>query len=158
MPSASKPFGVFVVAQLIMTIKHTILYAENDFDDFYLLKTAFEYVRPDIDLIHVGDGWELLEHLQNLKLPSLYPALILLDINMEGIGGKETLKLLKATKRYSGIPVAMFTSSRSETDRVFCKEYDINMITKPSSFDDLLEEAKRFGAMCDELKMVKNEQ
>ncbi|KAJ1498346.1 hypothetical protein HMI54_012744 [Coelomomyces lativittatus] len=141
-----------------MIIKHTILYAENDFDDYYLLKTAFEYVRPDIELVHVEDGWELLQYLQNLKLPSLYPALILLDINMEGIGGKETLKLLKANKRYSSIPVTMFTSSRSELDRTFCREYSINMVTKPSAFDDLLDQAKKFGAMCDEFVMVKQEQ
>ena len=141
-----------------MIIKHTILYAENDFDDYYLLKTAFEYVRTDIELIHVEDGWELLQYLQNIKLPSLYPALILLDINMEGIGGRETLKLLKANKRYSSIPVTMFTSSRSELDRTFCREYDIDMVTKPSAFDDLIEQAKRFGAMCDEFAMVKQEQ
>lgn len=132
-----------------MTIKHTIIYAENDFDDYYLLKTAFEYVRPDIDLIHVDDGWELLQYLQNIKLSSLYPSLILLDINMEGIGGKETLKLLKATKRYSQIPVAMFTSSRNNQDKQFCSEYGIDMITKPSSFDALTEQAKKFGERCD---------
>ena len=140
-----------------MTIKHTILYAENDFDDFYLLRTAFEYVRRDINLVHVNDGWELLEYLQNIKLPSLYPELILLDINMEGVGGKETLKLLKSTRRYSNIPVAMFTSSRSKDDQSFCKDYGIEMITKPSSFEDLMEQAKKFGEMCDALSLVKHE-
>ena len=58
-------------------IKHTIVYAENDFDDYFLLKSAFEDVRKDIDLVHVDDGWELLEYLQNIILPSLYPALII---------------------------------------------------------------------------------
>lgn len=149
--------GLFVVAKSGMTIKHTILYAENDFDDFYLLRTAFEHVRQDISLIHVGDGWELLERLQNIKLRSLYPQLILLDINMEGVGGKETLKLLKSTNRYSNIPVAMFTSSRSKGDQAFCKEYGIDMITKPSSFEDLLQQAKKFGEICDALSFVKQE-
>src|SRR5215210_2022977 len=97
-------------------IKHTIVYAENDFDDYFLLKSAFENVREDIDLIHVDDGWELLEYLQRINLPSLYPSLIILDINMNGIGGKETLQLLKATKRYMNIPVVMFTSSGNEAD------------------------------------------
>lgn len=141
-----------------MTIKHTILYAENDFDDYYLLKTAFEYVRPDIDLIHVNDGWELLEYLQNLTLPSLNPELILLDINMEGIGGKETLRILKSTKRYAQIPILMFTSSKSELDRSFCRQYNIDMVTKPSSFDELVEQAKKFGQMCDEFVLVKYDQ
>ena len=45
-------------------IKHTIVYAENDFDDYFLLKTAFDYARKDIELVHVDDGWELLEYLQ----------------------------------------------------------------------------------------------
>lgn len=132
-----------------MTIKHTIFYAENDFDDYYLLKSAFDHVRNDIDLVHLGDGWELLEHLQQINLSSLYPSLILLDINMDGIGGKETLRLLKATKRYSHIPVIMFTSSNSDVDKAFCREHGIDMITKPSSFDALIKKAKDFAERCD---------
>jgi len=136
-------------------IKHTIVYAENDFDDYYLLKTAFENTRQDIDLIHVDDGWELLEYLQKIRLPSLYPSLIILDINMNGIGGKETLQLLKATKRYMNIPVVVFTSSESEVDKNFFKTYNIKMITKPPSFSELTKKAKMFGEQCD-LTMLKN--
>lgn len=137
-----------------MVIKHTIVYAENDFDDYYLLKTAFEEVRKDIDLVHVDNGWELLQHLQNLKLPSLFPSLVILDLNMEGIGGKETLQIMKSTKRYSHVPIVMFTSSKSSIDRNFCKEYNIDMITKPSSFEELMKKAKSFGALCDKLTTV----
>ena len=126
-------------------INHRIIYAENDFDDYFLLKTAIERVRNDIDLIHVDDGWELLEYLQKISLPSLYPSLIILDINMSGVDGEETLKLLKATKRYNHIPVIMFTSSKNEMKRDFYKAQGIEMISKPSSFNELLEKAKYFG-------------
>jgi DNA-binding response OmpR family regulator len=132
-----------------MLIKHNIIYAENDFDDYYLLKAAFDHVRKDVDLVHADDGWEALQYLQNLKLPTLYPSLIILDINMDGVGGKETLRILKSTKRYSHIPVVMFTSSKSDVDRAFCKEFGIDMITKPSSFDELMETAKQFTERCD---------
>jgi DNA-binding response OmpR family regulator len=130
-------------------IKHTIIYAENDFDDYFLLKSAFEYVRNDVDLVHVDDGWELLEHLQKIALPSLYPSLIILDINMHGVDGKETLKLLKATKRYNHIPVIMFTSSRNDSHRAFYKEQGVEMISKPSAFDELVEKARYFGELSD---------
>lgn len=130
-------------------INHRIIYAENDFDDYFLLKTAFDHVRNDVDLIHVDDGWELLEYLQNIVLPSLYPSLIILDINMNGVDGEETVKFLKATKRYSSIPVVMFTSSRNEVSRLFYKQQGIEMITKPSSFNELAEKAKFFGEQCD---------
>jgi DNA-binding response OmpR family regulator len=130
-------------------ITHRIIYAENDFDDYFLLKAAFEYVRNDIDLIHTDDGWELLECLQKISLPSLYPTLIILDINMNGVDGEETVKLLKATKRYSHIPVVMFTSSRNETKRLFYQQQGIEMISKPSSFDELIEKARYFGEVCD---------
>ena len=96
-------------------INHRIIYAENDFDDFFLLKTAFEHVRNDIDLIHVDEGWELLEYLQKIPLPSLYPNLIILDINMNGVDGEETVKLLRATRRYNHIPIVMFTSSKKRS-------------------------------------------
>jgi DNA-binding response OmpR family regulator len=130
-------------------IKHTIIYAENDFDDYFLLKSAFEYLRNDVDLVHVDDGWELLEHLQKIALSSLYPSLIILDINMHGVDGKETLKLLKATKRYNHIPVIMFTSSRNDLHRAFYKEQGVEMISKPSAFDELVEKARYFGELSD---------
>ena len=130
-------------------IRHTIVYAENDFDDYFLLKSAFEHVRKDIDLIHVDDGWELLEFLQKIVLPSLYPSLIILDINMNGIGGKETLNILKATTRYTYIPVVMFTSYFNEADRELFSNYGIEIIKKPSSFEALIQMAKAFGEQCD---------
>ena len=130
-------------------IRHTIVYAENDFDDYFLLKSAFEHVRNDIDLIHVDDGWELLEFLQKIVLPSLYPSLIILDINMNGIGGKETLNILKATTRYTHIPVVMFTSYFNEADRELFRNYGIEIIKKPSSFEALMKMAKAFGEQCD---------
>jgi DNA-binding response OmpR family regulator len=130
-------------------INHRIIYAENDFDDFFLLKTAFEHVRNDIDLIHVDEGWELLEYLQKIPLPSLYPNLIILDINMNGVDGEETVKLLRATRRYSHIPIIMFTSSKNETTRQLYKQQGIEMISKPSSFSELVEKAKYFSEQCD---------
>ena len=130
-------------------IRHTIVYAENDFDDYFLLKSAFEHVRKDIDLIHVDDGWELLEFLQKIVLPSLYPSLIILDINMNGIGGKETLNILKATTRYTHIPVVMFTSYFNEADRELFSNYGIEIIKNPSSFEALIQMAKAFGEQCD---------
>lgn len=130
-------------------IKHSIVYAENDIDDYILLKSAFENVRSDIDLVLVNDGWKLLEYLQKIMLPSLYPCLIILDINMNGIGGKETLQILKATKRYQHILVIMFTSSNSEKERTYYKEFGIEMITKPSTFSELTELAEMFGEKCD---------
>ena len=134
-------------------INHRIIYAENDFDDFFLLKTAFEHVRNDIDLIHVDEGWELLEYLQKIPLPSLYPNLIILDINMNGVDGEETVKLLRATRRYSHIPIVMFTSSKNEATRQLYKQQGIEMISKPSSFSELVEEAKYFSEQCDRAVM-----
>ena len=130
-------------------INHRIIYAENDFDDFFLLKTAFEHVRNDIDLIHVDEGWELFEYLQKIPLPSLYPNLIILDINMNGVDGEETVKLLRATRRYNHIPIVMFTSSKNEATRQLYKQQGIEMISKPSSFSELVEKAKYFSEQCD---------
>ncbi|HEX2533341.1 MAG TPA: response regulator [Chitinophagaceae bacterium] len=132
-----------------MKIKHSILYAEDDFEDYYLLRTAFEDRRPDVDLVHKDDGWEVLEYLQNLKLPTLFPSLIILDINMNGIGGKETLQILRSTKRYAAIPVVMFSSSRHEADQAFCRMHGIDIIRKPSTFDEWRTIAGDLAELCD---------
>jgi CheY-like chemotaxis protein len=136
-----------------MSIKHTILYADDDFADFDVLRAAFEQVRPDIQLIHATDGWAALYYLQTLKLTSLYPGLIVLDLNMEGIGGKETVSILKSNHKYRGIPVVLFTGSKAVADRDFCLGHGLQLVQKPATFDDLKETAHMLATFCD-LKVI----
>ncbi len=78
------------------------------------------------------------------SVSSAHPDLILLDINMPGMDGWEILKMLKVDEETQGIPVAMFSIKFELRDKVHgLKEGAFDYITKPFSYDELLERVDR---------------
>jgi len=128
-----------------------ILLADDDEDDCFLVKEAFEESRISNVLQIVNDGEELMDYLNHkgdFKDTSKYPLpdLILLDLNMPRKDGKEALKEIKEDPKLRKIPVVVLTTSEAEEDVV--KTYDLGVnsfITKPVSFDGLVEVIKTIG-------------
>ena len=72
------------------------------------------------------------------------PDLILLDINMPGMDGWETLKILKVDEATQAIPVAMFSIKLELRDKLQgLKQGAFDYITKPFSYDEILERVRR---------------
>lgn len=118
-----------------------ILIAEDDADDRFLLKTAFEENGFTDTLYFVENGVEVLEYLhkQINSNTSSYPRFILLDLNMPKKDGREVLKELKQHPSLKKIPVVIFSTTNNEQEMKRCYELGANSyITKPNSFDSLL--------------------
>jgi len=113
----------------------TIVIAEDDADDRFLLSEAFQDHCSCIRTSFVNDGIELWEYLQN---EPILPGLIITDINMPRLNGTDVLKKIKADQRLMNIPIIMFTTSAEED--LIAKAYCIganSFIRKPTTFDDL---------------------
>ena len=132
------------------TLPITILLADDDPDDRRLTQDAFEESRLANDLRVVEDGQELLDYLrrdgrfQGEHAPR--PGLILLDLNMPRLDGREALQAIKADPSLRSIPIVVLTTSKSEED-VF-RSYDLGVnsfITKPVSFQGLVEVVRVLG-------------
>lgn len=129
----------------------TILMADDDEDDRLLTQDALAESRVLNDLHFVEDGVELLEYLERRgkfadKAVSPRPGLILLDLNMPRMDGREALEAIKANPNLKGIPVVILTTSQQEEDMV--KGYNLgaaSYITKPVTFDGLVELMKTLG-------------
>jgi CheY-like chemotaxis protein len=129
----------------------TILMADDDEDDRLLTQDALAESRVLNELHFVEDGVELLEYLERKgkfedKGSSPRPGLILLDLNMPRMDGREALQAIKANPNLKGIPVVILTTSKQEEDMV--KGYDLgaaSYITKPVTFDGLVELMKALG-------------
>ncbi|HEU4472212.1 MAG TPA: response regulator, partial [Flavisolibacter sp.] len=94
-------------------MKKYILYAEDDPDDFWVLKQAFNELNSNtVELVNVPDGYDVIRYLQALD-ESQYPSLILLDLIMPTLNGKETLNYLKMDDRFSRIPIVCISTSAS---------------------------------------------
>jgi DNA-binding response OmpR family regulator len=130
------------------TEKHSILYAEDDPDDLFIVQQAFEIFDAEIELIHAPDGFQTLKCLDEMQAEKRLPCLIILDINMPGMNGREALIEIRQSDTFKTIPTVLFTTSSSESDRLFAQEWGAAFITKPIIFDELKELARNFVQMC----------
>ncbi|MFZ4633368.1 MAG: response regulator [Saprospiraceae bacterium] len=132
------------------TAEHPILLvADDDADDRYLLKSAFDESGIRGSILFVEDGLDLLDflsqtgrHVHQLKMPGL----ILLDLNMPKKDGRTVLKELKNRPEYQHIPVVVFSTSKSPDEiRQLYRLGANSFIVKPSSFDQLLQVMQHLG-------------
>ena len=128
-----------------------ILMADDDEDDQLMARDAFETNRLHNVLYFVKDGIELMDYLRrqgNFSDPSTSPrpGLILLDLNMPLMDGREALKEIKSDPELHSIPVVVLTTSSAEEDIIKTYEYGVNsFITKPVTFQGLVEAIKQIG-------------
>ncbi|GGF54640.1 response regulator [Alteromonas lipolytica] len=129
----------------------TILMADDDEDDRLLALDALKEGRVLNNLNCVEDGIELLEYLRREgkfadPAVSPRPSLILLDLNMPRMDGREALQQIKADPSLRSIPVVILTTSKEEEDMI--RGYDLgaaSYITKPVNFDGLVELMRAIG-------------
>lgn len=115
-----------------------VLIAEDDPDDRMLLSDAFGeagFTRP---VVFAADGIELLEYLGKPTNPR--PVIIMLDLNMPRLDGREVLRILKSDPVLRRIPVLVLTTSNSvdDIDTIYGMGASA-YIPKPGSYDDLVD-------------------
>ena len=126
----------------------TILIADDDADDRLMIKEAFESSKLNNRIDFVEDGEQLLAYLRREgefgKLEGeARPGLILLDLNMPKMDGREALRELKTDPELQYIPVVVLTTSEAEEDIVRTYGLGVNsFITKPVTFDGLVKVVK----------------
>lgn len=122
-----------------MKRKHCIVIVDDDADDREIIRDAFESSVQEQDYLFMENGDRLLEYLQDADDQNK-PSLIMLDLNMPGKDGRETLKELKSSQRFQEIPTIVFTTSSSHRDKQNVYELGANcFITKPDTFNKLIE-------------------
>lgn len=126
----------------------TILWADDDSDDLMMMKEILLKNSRNYQIVEVHNGKEALDYLQNAHSKANLPCLIILDINMPILDGKEALSIIKRTDGISQIPVVVFTTSSSELDKMFCKRMDVEMITKPPHYKSLEAAVLRLLQFC----------
>jgi CheY-like chemotaxis protein len=127
--------------------KHTILWADDDPDDLETFREVLYSLDQNYEVIEFNNGKELLNYLQGVE-PANFPCLIILDMNMPVLAGRETLSIIKNEEAYRSIPVVVFTTSNSELDKIFCHKLGTDMITKPPSFGRLKTVVQKLLSYC----------
>ncbi len=121
----------------------TILLVEDDLGDQKLIKLSLEGQRISNDVFVVETGEEALDYLSRSKAGDNECQaidLILLDLNMPGMGGKEFLRRIKEDDQLDTIPVVILTTSDSEQDILESyKLHAAGYIKKPVSLEGFRE-------------------
>jgi two-component system, response regulator len=134
-----------------MNSKLIILLADDDPDDRLMTKEALEESRLLNPLVTVEDGEELLEYLRRTGkyahlIDEPLPGLVLLDLNMPRMDGREALKEIKTDPTLCHIPIIILTTSKAEEDIYRTYNLGVNsFITKPVSFNSLVDLMKHLG-------------
>jgi CheY-like chemotaxis protein len=126
----------------------TILMADDDEEDLQMTQEALQESRLGNDFRCTFDGEQLMDYLLRRgqyadPADSPRPGLILLDLNMPKMDGREALAEIKASPDLRKIPVIVLTTSSAEED-IF-RTYDLGVssfITKPVTFEGLVEAMK----------------
>jgi len=130
----------------------TILICDDDEDDRMLTQQALEDAHVSNDIRFVEDGEQLLDYLYQRgefagemgKAPR--PGLILLDLNMPKMDGREALKLIKEDPTLCDIPIVVLSTSRLDQDIIRSYQLGVNsFITKPVTFTGLVEAMNVLG-------------
>lgn len=110
-----------------------ILLIEDDIDDIDLLKDALneKEVSYQMEVIMEGDKvYSYLESVEDL------PEIIVMDLNLPKIGGKEILMEIKSSFTFTEIPIIVLTTSSAKEDIDYCNSMGISKyITKPATIE-----------------------
>jgi two-component system response regulator len=128
-----------------------VLLVEDDPGDQKLIKTALTDRVCGINLMIASSGETAMDYLKMSEEDSVRhpkPSLILLDLNMPGMGGKAFLRKIKADEDLCSIPVVVVTTSDSETDVRECYALHaagyIQKSAVPEEFRDVLMKLTRY--------------
>ena len=114
-----------------------ILIVEDNEDDVELMRISFSKSKLKVDLHHAGDGEECMAFLRKegkfAGAPT--PDLILLDLNMPRMDGREVLTAISRDQQFCHLPVVILTTSAEEGEilnmyKLRCSSY----IIKPVDF------------------------
>jgi CheY-like chemotaxis protein len=125
-----------------------ILLVEDDPGDAGLTKAALAQARILCKLHHVSDGVEAMAFLrrQGVHANAPTPHLVLLDLNMPRMGGREVLAAMRGDETLHKIPVVVLTTSDVEADIETSYELGANsFITKPVDIDQFIDSIKAVG-------------
>ena len=128
-----------------------ILLVEDNPDDVERTRIAFDEAKIANNLVVVGDGAEALDYLfargaHAGRDPSDLPSIVLLDLNLPKVDGREVLQAIRANEATRTLPVVVLTTSTEPFDVEASYALGVNSyIQKPVDFEQFVWAVKQVG-------------
>jgi DNA-binding response OmpR family regulator len=140
MKSDESPGASLEDASIVRTAR--ILVIEDNASDVFLLDRALKKHELRFELIHLLSGDEALAFIrrQGAHADAAAPSLILVDLNLSKYTGEDILREIRRAGHLAGVPVCVWSSSKSRRDEALLKTLGVaQFITKPSGLDQFME-------------------
>lgn len=131
-----------------------ILMVDDDEEDRLLLKDTFVELGYGDCVQYEENGEKAIAYLQQcLAQERQLPCLMILDLNMPKLNGRQLLRQVKNEPSLQHIAVVIYSTSLNPIERDECLSLGANSyVVKPISYKDSIEIASRFYALCMEIK------
>ena len=123
-----------------------VLLVEDDPGDVLMTREAFEEFKVRNNLNVVSDGEEAMAYLrrEGEYADVARPDLVLLDLNLPRMDGRQVLAAIKGDEELASIPVVVLTTSEAEEDVLRSYRLHANAyVTKPVDFDRFIDIVRR---------------
>jgi CheY-like chemotaxis protein len=132
-----------------MKLQKQILCVDDDADDRFFLSQAIDDLNAEVVVVEAQNGLEALDYLNDVKNSGKpLPCLIILDINMPYLDGKQTFQRIRADSFFSKIPVVVFTNSGNPNDKTLFKSFGVDLFVKPDNISYMNEIAHNLLSYC----------
>jgi CheY-like chemotaxis protein len=128
--------------------RQIVLCVDDDPDDQLMVLDTIMELDPSIRVASALNGVEAMSFLYGAKQRNELPCLVIMDINMPLMDGKQALTLIKKDDGLSNVPIVLFTTSSSELDKSFAARHGVQLITKPIKHMELYHSVKHLLSMC----------
>lgn len=126
-----------------------ILIVDDDAEDLAIITDAINRIHQSNITITTENGALALDLLHEFEKNDQLPCLIVLDLNMPRMNGKQTLEQLKNHPRFCRIPVIIYSTSINPQEKEACLLLGARAyITKPISYSECIATAKIFIQYC----------
>lgn len=127
-----------------------ILLVEDDAHDIEMTLAALEENHLANEVVVVRDGADALDYLYRRGIYKMRapgnPAVVLLDIKLPKVDGKEVLRQIKSDAGLRTVPIVMLTSSREEQDLLGSYNLGVNAyVVKPVDFHEFVQALNKLG-------------
>lgn len=131
-----------------MRFVSTILCVDDDEDDLFFIKEAISSRGHQFNIVEANNGLDALNFLKDALAKEQLPCLIIMDMNMPKMDGKQTIKKIKELDGLAKVPVAVFTTSSNLDDKKYFESAGVHFITKSFDYKVFTKEIVDLLAFC----------
>lgn len=127
-----------------------VMIADDDQDDIEILTTALKETHGSLEVLVANNGKTVMEHLKKTQQSGTVPCVLVMDMNMPQMDGRETVVAIKSDDSLKNLPILLFSNAKNRTDELFAQKWGVHFFQKPDTVQGLNEVANVIIGICRE--------